>query len=458
MDLRTRDANWQNCVHQTNPEGCVLSLIDSEGNYLYVNQGWQNLLAGESPIGKHYSEMLPNKEIGEVLRTGRPQYGYWHYNDKDSDSKGFFAAYIPIYEDGKIQRVAIFSVPGVAILPHDQNMRATLKTRYSVDSIIGVSETIDELRRKIKRISPAHAAVVIEGETGTGKELIAQALHSESGREGPFVSVNCASIPESLFEAEFFGYVDGAFTGALRGGRAGLLETAHGGTLFLDEIHHLSLAFQAKLLRALQEKQVMRIGGVEPIAINARVVCATNQSMKKLVEEGAFREDLYFRLSVLLIHAPALRERSEDIPLLTRSFIQQYSTSYGIVPPKLDDSAQKILKEYDWPGNVRELQNVIERAIIYYGDVEDVLTADHLGIDLNNPLRKRNRNERVPLGKREPDCMTMADFRESLAPEERSLLVRMLEECGGNKSLMAKKLGISRTQLYNKLKEHKIEI
>ena len=295
MELNTWGSNWQRCADQNNSTRYVLSILDSSGKYIYANQSWKALNEKDKPLGSHYTEITTNSRVDEVLKTGHPQYGY--YNDGGPDSKGFFAAYIPIFEDGKVQRIAIFSVPDAVIQRSEYAGGSPLKTKYSITSIIGKSKLCHDLREKITLYAPAYAPVVIEGETGTGKELIAQALHSENGRGGPFVSVNCASIPENLFESEFFGYVDGAFTGGKRGGHVGLLETANGGTLFLDEIHHLTLSFQAKLLRALQEKQIMPVGGVAPVSINARIICATNQSLKELVKSGKFREDLYFRLN-----------------------------------------------------------------------------------------------------------------------------------------------------------------
>lgn len=453
MDLYSQPRNWQEVAKQPNSGGCVLSLVDREGKYLYVNQGWKNINQDDEPLGNHYSDINPNTKVSEVIRTGRPQYGY--YNDGNPESIGFFAAYIPIFENGEIQKVAVFSIPGANLQTRGHASKTNLKTRYSINSIIGQSKLCYDLRKQVEQYAPAYAPVVIEGETGTGKELIAQALHSESGREGPFVSINCASIPESLFEAEFFGYVDGAFTGARRGGHAGLLESANGGTLFLDEVHHLTLPFQAKLLRALQEKQIMRVGGVEPIHIKTRIICATNQSLKKLVGDGAFREDLYFRLNVLSIHVPPLRDRAEDIPMLARKFLQEYSTLYAIVPPRMDESAMKTLETYSWPGNIRELQNVIERAVVCHGQRESVFKAELFDLDCEENFDKRTK--RTVFSNETEDQTTLTVLREIFAAEERNLLVQALEECDGNKSLAAKKLDISRTLLYNKMKEYGIE-
>lgn len=455
MELKKWDAGWQEPPNPMGSEGYVLSVIDSEGRYIYTNQGWQNFNQKNEPIGLHYSDVLPGSKISEVIKTGTPKYGY--YNGGGVESKGFFAAYIPIYEDGRVKKIAIFSIPGASLQMHERASQALLATRYTVSSIIGTSELCQNLRGQIKKYAPAFAPVVIEGETGTGKELIAQSLHSENGRGGPFVSVNCASIPESLFEAEFFGYVEGSFTGARRGGHAGLLESAQNGTLFLDEISHLSLHFQAKLLRALQEQQIVRVGGVEPIRINARIVCATNRSLKQMVKEGTFREDLYFRLNVLYIHAPALRERPEDIPLLARSFLQHYSGVYGVMPPRMDDSAIRFLKEYPWPGNVRELQNIIERIIVCHCDSAVTLKDQHFAEYLNEPCAEHKSTRVAPMEATVASQVTLTALRELFAAEERNLLIRTMEECDGNKSLAAKILDISRTQLYNKLKEYGIE-
>ncbi|WP_421871906.1 sigma-54-dependent transcriptional regulator [Marinoscillum sp.] len=234
--------------------------------------------------------------------------------------------------------------------------------------IIGQSDPISEIKTTIEKVAPTDARVLITGENGTGKELVARWLHDKSARSaGPLVEVNCAAIPSELIESELFGHEKGSFTSAHKQ-RSGKFEQATGGTLFLDEIGDMSLSAQAKVLRALQESQITRVGGDKKIKVDVRVLAATNKDLKKEIEEGNFREDLYHRLSVMIIQVPALRDRKEDIPLLVDHFLNQISTEYGTVPKKITDKALKQLAEYSWTGNIRELRNIVERLIIMSND------------------------------------------------------------------------------------------
>lgn len=234
--------------------------------------------------------------------------------------------------------------------------------------IIGQSNPISEIKTTIEKVAPTDARVLITGENGTGKELVARWLHDKSARSaGPLVEVNCAAIPSELIESELFGHEKGSFTSAHKQ-RSGKFEQATGGTLFLDEIGDMSLSAQAKVLRALQESQITRVGGDKKIKVDVRVLAATNKDLKKEIEEGNFREDLYHRLSVMIIQVPALRDRKEDIPLLVDHFLSQISTEYGTAPKKITDKALKQLAEYSWTGNIRELRNIVERLIIMSND------------------------------------------------------------------------------------------
>lgn len=288
-----------------------------------------------------------------------------------------------------------------------------------------------------KAIAPSNTTVLIEGESGTGKELFAQAIHNESLRAAaPFVAVNCGVIPENLIGSEFFGYVDGAFTGAAKGGRAGKFEMANGGTLFLDEIGEMPLSQQVALLRVLETKKVSRIGGYDEIPVDVRIICATNQDLEKAVEEGRFRRDLYYRLNVINLKIPPLRERKEDVLLLMGAFIRKFGSHRFDKDMAFRDEHIIALYEYDWPGNVRELQNIVER-MMYLPEGKGNFFAESI-LEAANQQKKRTDNS---------EEKQAAAFAET----ERDVLIRLKEECENNISMMARKMGVSRNTVYRKL-------
>jgi two-component system NtrC family response regulator len=286
----------------------------------------------------------------------------------------------------------------------------------------------------IARVAPSRATVLITGDTGTGKELVARAIHEASDRANlPFMAINCAAIPENLLESELFGHVKGAFTGAIAN-KKGLIEEASGGTLFLDEISTMTLELQAKLLRVLQERVIMRVGGRQPIPVNIRLIAATNIDLAKAVHDKSFREDLYYRLSVFPLHVPALRERKDDIPLLANFFIRKYSDQYGCEPPTL----------YDWPGNVRELENFIERAIVLHSGGGSGTIAFELPT--------------APSSAGQPDLLSQAlDHGWTLEQLEKEYILRTLERVRWKKTEAAEWLGIDRRTLYRKLKQYQTQ-
>src|SRR5690606_27824481 len=249
--------------------------------------------------------------------------------------------------------------------PNRNSIQATqTQTQRSPKDIIGTSEKINEILQIINRVKNNKATVFINGESGTGKELIARAIHYEGKfSKEPFIAVNCAGIPENLLEAELFGYTKGAFTGA-ETNRNGFFQAANRGTIFLDEIGNASLAVQSKLLRVLQEKEVVKVGAQKPERIDVRIIAATNSNLKEMIKKGTFREDLYYRLTVVEINVPPLRARKEDIPLLVEKFLFKYGVEYKDKFIKISPSAMEVLKRYDWPGNIRELENIIQHAVI----------------------------------------------------------------------------------------------
>ncbi len=323
-----------------------------------------------------------------------------------------------------------------------------LVARYSFDDFLHQHENMCKLVNDAKRYAATQAAVLIEGETGTGKELMAQSIHSASSRrKGPFVAINCAALPEHLLESELFGYEEGAFTGAKRGGRPGVFELAHNGTIFLDEIGELPLSMQGRLLRVLQEKEVFRLGGERIIGVNVRVVSASNRNLYKLVEEGSFRRDLFFRLNLLPLFIPPLRERLADLPLLVRHFMERNARLHGTTPPLLAESSITKMQAYRWPGNVRELQNIIERLCIVHEALTDVdallcrLLDDHIS------MRRRSMTLHQATDG-EPIAVTPGTMKEM----ENTLLRAMLERAEGSPTLLADMLGISRVTVWKKLK------
>ncbi|MDI6808544.1 MAG: sigma-54 dependent transcriptional regulator [Candidatus Eisenbacteria bacterium] len=306
--------------------------------------------------------------------------------------------------------------------------------------IIGKSRQMNEILEKLRRIAPSAATVLIEGETGVGKELIARQIHNMAGR-GMFVEVNCSAVPENLLESELFGYEKGAFTDAKKSKR-GLAELASPGTLFLDEIGEMSLGLQSKLLRVLENKSFRKVGGTEEVRINARVIAATNTDLKSLAEQGKFREDLYYRLIVIPIYVPPLRERVEDIPVLIEHYAAIFSRELR-KRVEVSGEAMQLFISYPWPGNVRELRNLVERIILLEDD--DRILPEHLPPEVRNPSRGP--------GERGPDSTPTQGGPNSLKEIELLAIQDALKKSGGNKTKAAAILGISRQTLRAKLKE-----
>jgi sigma-54 specific flagellar transcriptional regulator A len=349
------------------------------------------------------------------------------------------------------------------------------------DIIIGQSAPVRELKRLIEVVAGTKTNVLVLGETGTGKELVARALHAHSGRKGKLVSVNCAAIPSELLESELFGHEKGSFTGADKA-RAGRFEMAKGGTLFLDEIGDMPLPLQSKLLRALENRTIQRVGGGDEVPVDFRLICATHQKIEQKVDEGSFRADLYFRINVFPVLVPSLAERSVDVPLIAEAILNQMITDQLVVKPKLDDTAWQELSRYPWPGNVRELRNVLERATVLFAG--QVITGTHIR---ENLLRLK-----VPDRKEEQDALWAAseallgidvgetnaemhplphpahytdwfsyfdtiDLRRHLRDVEVVLIEAALEKSGGMVSHAANALKLQRTTLIEKMKKLMIE-
>jgi DNA-binding NtrC family response regulator len=320
-------------------------------------------------------------------------------------------------------------------------LRAEIMDRYCFESIVGSSEKIRDVLDMAGRVAASDASVLITGESGTGKELLAKGIHYNSPRaNGPFVAVNCAAIPEHLIESELFGHVRGAFTGAVKD-KEGKFELAASGTLFLDEIGDLRVDLQAKILRVLQERQVDRVGGKHPVFVDVRIIAATNKDIERAVKEGAFREDLYYRLSVITLHMPPLRERRDDIPMLVQHFLKKFNKDSDI---RIDPEALTMLTSYGWPGNVRELENSIERASVLRRG-EAITPAE-----LTDKLRK----EKASVGN---IILNLPDEGISLEDLEKNLIIKALEKHKGNQTRAAEYLGITRPTLIYRMEKYGIK-
>ena len=323
----------------------------------------------------------------------------------------------------------------VLLVFENKQLKETL-ARYTFTELVGKSLKMQKIYELIIKVAPIDCNVLIQGETGTGKELVAKAIHYHSPRKhAPFVSFNCGSFTEELIASELFGYEKGAFTGATHT-KIGLLESANGGTVFLDEIGEMPLSMQVKLLRVIQEKKIIRVGGIKPILLNIRIIAATNRDLKKMVEEGKFREDLYYRLNVVNIVLPPLRERKEDIPLLINHFLNKYNALFGKNVHYVTEKALEKMLNYPFPGNVRELENIIERAVAL-SEKEEIDIRD-LPPDL---IAFEVKTEEPP--KTSP-----------LEEQEKNYIKKVLEQTGYNKYKTAKILGLSRTTLWRKMKKY----
>jgi arginine utilization regulatory protein len=432
-------------------------VIDAEGRTVVYNRKMTELesMRKEDVLGKHLRDVFqfpPGQEstlltalrTGEMIRNVRQTY----FNDKGKEITTINNTY-PLRDGNRI-------IGAVEIASDITKMERLIREnlmdrgglRFTFDSIIGSSPAIQEVIENAKRAARTSSSVLVVGETGTGKELFVQSIHQASLRaSGPFISQNCAALPDNLIEGLLFGTTRGAFTGAVE--RPGLFEQAEGGTLFLDEIHSLSLPLQAKLLRALQEKSIRRIGDTKDRAINVRIIAAINEDPIEAISQQRLRKDLYYRLGVVTLFLPPLRERKEDIPLLVEHFIQKYNQLFQMEVTGVTDEVARFFRDYDWPGNVRELQHMIEGAMNLMMD-ETVIAYDHL------PLYHIHRK---PQGEKE-EAALMTDGIDEVKPLkekwkefESDYIKKVVEKHHGNISRAAKDLQISRQSLQYRLRK-----
>lgn len=411
----------------------AIVVIDEKGLIKDINSGAQKVLSlsNQNIIGQPVSEIIGLRPQTLALD---PEKG-WQTGEAMLRSKRgkVYCRTVPVAGPGG-------GIDGfVGILTKNENGGDNGYARFTFKDIIGESRAITEAKHLAETAARSYNDILLVGETGTGKELFAQAIHNASPRnQGPFIAINCGAVPKELIESEFFGYEEGAFTGARKGGRPGMFEIAKGGTILLDEIGEMPGDLQVRLLRVLEEREVRRVGGSRAIPIDVRVIAATNRDLPEMVRQGKFREDLYWRINVITIEIPPLRERLGDIRLLAQHFLNRYNYSHkqGYT---FDNSSWKVLLNHDWPGNVRELKNVLERAITFADS--GAITRDHLQKCIPQRIRCRKSSSKAfSLGEAEKDAIELA-----------------LQVADGNISRAASLLGIARNTLYGKLKKYAIE-
>lgn len=425
------------------PDGIIAT--DESGIINMCNQKTLDILNLSEPeiMGLTVQQVIGDATWSNVYSKGIKQTDVLFEYKKTK----FFSTRQPIIENGHV----IGSVGTLQEAEQIQNLERKyrslqnlgLTAKYTFDNIVGNSSVMLKIIERTKTYAKFDLTVLIEGETGTGKEIFAQSIHNESPRKnGPFIAINCATLTETLLESELMGYEEGAFTGAKKGGKMGLFERAHKGTIFLDEINQIPLQLQAKLLRVIQEKVVMRLGSERVTPVDVRIIVATNENLKKKIDEGTFRSDLYYRINVLNLYLPPLRERLEDIPLLIEHFIQHSS---GITHSNATYTAKTIynlIVGYDWPGNIRELQNFVERYIVLSQQIDDLDT--HFFHEFQQKTLSAE-----PAAVQDPNIIQVT--MNTLENIERQLICEVVDRCDGNKSRAALLLNISRNTINTKL-------
>lgn len=461
-----QDIMFMNRLHQIfDPIEVPFIIVNRNTEIVMINEAFAEYLGHPRSeiIGRPVAEIDPNTRFPFVIKTKRAEINYKH---KFSNGHTAIVHRIPVLDDngdvaygfGMVVFDDIKQLKEVLeknkllegkLSIYQEELKHIRGAKYNWKTIVGNSILMQEVKKMASRSAKTDSNVLIIGESGTGKELFAHAIHNESKRaEGPFVKINCAAIPKDLLESELFGYEEGAFTGAKKQGKIGKFELATGGTIFLDEIGDMPLEMQVKILRVLQEKEIERIGGNRTIPVDCRIIAATNRDLKERIKEQAFREDLYYRLNVINIEVPPLRNRKEDIEVLTLKLMEKLSGSLGKYVNNITVDALESLKAYNWPGNIRELENVIERAI-NLTDQETIelqhlpmhVIAHHKETDLSQPVSPTH----------------LQSLRDAVEEIEKSTILNCLKAMNYNKLKAAKVLGISRTSLYEKIEKYKIE-
>lgn len=432
-----------------------LIVVNKQGIVTMTNQSFASFFyqSPEDMIGKPITEIYENPKFTDVLETAQPVHGYIH----DLNGHEIIASRVPIIQDGNIVgalgKVVFKDVDELyALTKKVDSLRSELdyykktvayKNSSALELLKGKNPIMISLVHTALRVAKSSSTVLLRGESGTGKELFAQLLHSESfRRQGPFIKVNCAAVPENLLESELFGYEEGAFTGAIKGGKLGKFELADGGTLFLDEIGDMEMAMQVKLLRVIQEREIERLGSSKARKVNVRLVAATNRDLEAMIRDKQFREDLYYRLNVVTLTIPPLRDRMDDVEGLIDTFLKKFNQQFGRTVTGITSETKSVLMKHLWPGNIRELENVIERAF-------NMLEGSEIQLKhLPNYLQIIAGHETRPF---------MGGVLENILNRvEKEALIYALNTANGNKVQAAKTLGLSRAGLYKKLIKHQL--
>ena len=453
-DLKEIKTMLEAIIHSSDE---AISVVDENGNGIIINPAYTRItgLTEKQVLGKPATVDISEGESMhlKVLRTRRPVRGA---NMKVGPSKKEVIVNVaPIIVAGKLKGsvAVIHDISEIQELTTElkkaKQIIRNLEASYTFADIIGESPEMMIAIEQAKIGAKTPATVLLRGDSGTGKELFAHAIHNESDRKfNKFIRVNCAAIAESVLESELFGYEEGAFTGAKSGGKKGLFEEANNGSIFLDEIGELSLSMQAKLLRVLQEKEVVRVGGTRPIPLNIRIITATNVNLEKAITNKTFREDLYYRLNRLPIYIPSLKERLDDLPSLVQHMILKVNQLYGRNVQTITDTAMEKLRSYHWPGNIRELENVIGRAIIFMDVTEEVINYHHIpNLQAENKVGKESNSQ----------IAGEQTLQEAMEQYEKEYIYHVYKENNFNKTKTAKKLNISVRNLYYKIEKYELE-
>ncbi|QDS36560.1 sigma-54 interaction domain-containing protein [Brevibacillus brevis] len=431
-------------------------VTDKDGKILLLNRSYREFLNVQDVIGQPVTDVIENTRMHIVGQEGVAEIA----DIQQIKGQNMIAHRIPIMDEGRVIAVLgtvlfqdVQELTALAAMVaqlkdeltyYKKELRRRMGATYHFDQIVGYSQKLQELKKFSQKVAKSDSTVLITGESGTGKELFAHAIHAESKRKmGPFIRVNCAAIPDSLLESELFGYEEGAFTGAVRRGKKGKFELANHGTILLDEIGDMPLPLQAKLLRVLQEKEVERVGAVRTTPIDVRVIASTNSDMLQSIKEGKFRADLYYRLNVVSLSIPPLRERLEDLPELVSNLLKQLGESTGVTVRAIDEEVWNVLRGYSWPGNVRELKNVLERALHLMED--DVLKKEHVWLPVSDEGAHTSLS--VPTHAVRP-------LKQVIEEAEQEALCHAMQQAGGNKLSAAKLLQISKSSFYEKWEKY----
>ncbi|MDR1028589.1 MAG: sigma 54-interacting transcriptional regulator [Clostridiales Family XIII bacterium] len=438
-----------------------LMVIDHEGNLIYMNDQCAEFIEvdRERSIGKPIREVFPPSTMENTLSSTEDTDSDFYFHEgrvsftlRKKLKRGDAVLGVIEYDllqniDSLQQFIDKYShILNAGTMQTAEQLKTLRKTNYSLADLVGASAVMNDVKRRALRAAATNSTVLIEGETGTGKEIIAHSIHNLSRRTlGRFIKINAAALPENLAESEFFGYESGAFTGAIKGGKKGKFELATGGTLFIDEIGSMPPALQPKILRALQEKEIDRIGGADSVPVDVRIIAATNQDLSERVSNGKFRLDLYHRLNVFPIRIPPLRERVEDIPELVMDKVIDLNIEFGKNVIRVDDEVYRKLQQYDWPGNVRELHNMVENAMNYVDG--DTLKWPHFNMRVDN--------SRIDLERLKRYDKPIEHIRNEA---ERKLINEILIMHDGNKTKTADYLNIPRPLLYQKMRRLGIDL